>query len=108
VYTPAVDILESDSAITVLADMPGVQSDSLDIDLRDNVLMISGAVKTAERDDEHPVMLEFETGTYYRQFRLGNAIDQAKINAQLSNGVLRLTLPKADALLPRKIEVRTS
>lgn len=106
VFTPAVDILESDAAITVLADMPGVRPDGLTIDLRENVLTIAGEVPKLTADDEQPLMLEYETGSFHRQFRLSNAIDQAKIDATLRNGVLRVTLPKAEAVKPRKIEVR--
>lgn len=107
VFTPAVDICESDSAIIVLADMPGVRADGLGIDLRDNVLSIEGRVAEAERSKEQLLLKEYDTGSFRREFRLTNLIDQSKIDATLSDGVLRLTLPKAEAAKPRKIEVRT-
>ena len=106
VFTPAVDILENESGITVLADMPGVQPDGLTIDLRDNVLTINGEVKEVEGENEQPLMREYETGSFHRQFRISSAIDQARIDATLNDGVLRLALPKAEAARPRKIAVK--
>jgi len=107
VFEPEVDILETEDAITVLADMPGVDPDGLDIDLRDNLLTITGNVKPAVGEAERVLTREYETGSFYRQFRLSNAVDQNRIDAKLDNGVLRLTLPKAEAHRPRKIEIRT-
>jgi HSP20 family molecular chaperone IbpA len=106
VFTPAVDIFETDAAITVLADMPGLQADGLKIDLRDSMLTIDGSVAEVEDEDERTVLREYDTGSFHREFRLSNLIDQAKIDASLRDGVLRLTLPKAEAARPRKIEVR--
>ena len=106
-FTPAVDIFETESAITVLADMPGVHADSLAIDLRENVLTIEGQVNAAERGNEQMLLQEYDTGGFRREFRLTNLIDQSKIDAVLRDGVLRLTLPKAEIARPRKIEIRT-
>jgi HSP20 family molecular chaperone IbpA len=107
VFTPAVDIFETEAAITVLADMPGVNADSLAIDLRENVLTIEGRVKEAERANEQLLIQEYDTGGFRREFRLTNLIDQGGIDAVLRDGVLRLTLPKAEIARPRKIEIRT-
>jgi HSP20 family protein len=105
VFTPDVDIFENDQQITLLADMPGVASDDITIDLNDNVLDISGEVKPFESGDEKDVMIEFETGRYSRQFNLSEVIDQGKIEAKHEDGVLRLTLPKAEKAIPRQIAV---
>ena len=106
VFTPAVDIFETDKEITLLADMPGVKTDNLNIDLRDNVLTLDGDVKSPEADNEVDVFREYRTGKYYRQFNLSELIDQANIDAQLKDGVLRLTLPKVEAAKPRQITVK--
>jgi HSP20 family molecular chaperone IbpA len=106
VFTPAVDIFETEPEITLVADMPGVAPDDLTIDLRDSVLTLSGQVTPAENDDEEPILAEYEFGKYYRQFTLSEVIDQSKIDAELKNGVLRLVLPKVEKALPKKIEVR--
>ncbi|MGD8703551.1 MAG: Hsp20/alpha crystallin family protein [Desulfosarcina sp.] len=105
VFTPDVDIFENDQQITLLADMPGVASDDITIDLNDNVLSISGEVKPFEGSNETDVLIEFEIGRYSRQFTLSEVIDQSKIEAKHEDGVLRLTLPKAEKAIPRQIAV---
>ena len=108
VFTPAVDIFETDQALSLMADMPGVKVDDLIIDLRENVLTLSGEIEPPEGPDEVDVFREYHMGKYYRQFTLSEVIDQSKIDAELKNGVLRLTLPKVEKAAPRKIEVRAS
>jgi HSP20 family protein len=107
VFTPAVDIFETDKEITVLADMPGVKAGDLNIDLRENVLTLDGQVRAPEEKDEVDIMREYGTGKYYRQFTLSQVIDQPKIDALLKDGVLRLKLPKVEAATPRKIAVKS-
>lgn len=106
VYSPAVDIFEHDAAITVLADMPGVKAQDLEIDLRENVLTLTGRVSQAGTEGRTPVQREYEPGTFFRQFTLGSAIEQSKIDAKITDGVLRLELPKAEKARPRQIAVR--
>lgn len=108
VYTPSVDIFENESAITVLADMPGVKAKDLEIDLRDNVLTLRGPVTAPEADSEHDVLREYRPGVFFRQFTVAESIDQSKIDAKLTDGVLRLELPKVERAKPRQIAVRTS
>ncbi len=105
VFTPDLDIFEDNQNIRLLADMPGVTPENVRIDLNDNVLSISGEVKPFEGQNESEVLIEFETGRYYRQFTLSEVIDQSKIEAKHENGVLRLTLPKAQKAIPRQITV---
>ncbi len=106
VFTPEVDIFETEKEITLLADMPGVAADDVTIDLKEGVLNLSGEVKPWEGPEETDVLVEFEIGKYYRQFNLSDAIDQDKIEAKLEDGVLRLTLPKAQKAVPRQIAVK--
>ena len=108
VFTPPVDIFETDKEITLLADMPGVKADSLNIDLHENVLTLDGGVQSPEGNDEVDVFREYRTGKYYRQFTLSQAIDQSKIEAAMKDGVLRLRLPKVEEATPRKIAVKAS
>lgn len=108
VYTPAVDIFESDDRISLLADMPGVKAKDLKIDLRESVLTLSGRVDVPEGAHEASVLCEYGSGTYFRQFTLSEAIDQSKIDAKLEGGVLRLVLPKAERAKPRQIAVKTN
>jgi len=107
VFTPSVDIFETDRELTLLADLPGVTAENLTIDLRENTLTLTGEVDPFEKANEQDILIEYEIGKYYRQFSLSNVIDQSKINANLTDGVLRLTLPKVEEAKPRKIEVRT-
>lgn len=108
VFTPAVDIFETEKELTLLADMPGVKSDNLTIGLNKNVLTMSGEVEAPEGENETEVIMEYATGKYFREFTLSNEIDQTKIYAMLKDGVLRLTLPKVEAVTPRKIEVKAA
>jgi HSP20 family protein len=107
VHDPAVDIFENESAITVLADMPGVKAQDLEIDLRENVLTLTGRVSPTDLAGRSNVLREYEPGTFFRQFRLGSSIEQSKIDANLTDGVLRLVLPKLEKARPRQIAVRT-
>ncbi len=106
-YTPLVDIFENEKEITVTADLPGVSRDHLDIDVRDNVLTLTGQVQ--EPDTRfNPVYTEYGVGGYLRRFNLSNKIDQSKIQANMNDGVLTLTLPKAERLQPRKVNITTA
>ena len=107
VFTPAVDIFETDKQITLLADMPGVTADDLNIDLRENTLTLVADVAPVDNPDGKEILVEYETGRYYRQFTLGELINQENIDAKLNDGVLRLTLPKVEKATPKKITVKT-
>ncbi|HSB04404.1 MAG TPA: Hsp20/alpha crystallin family protein [Thermodesulfobacteriota bacterium] len=105
VFIPAVDILENNNEIMILADMPGVEGKDVDIDLRENVLSIRGAVSPVEDEKEVSVYLEYNWGDYFRQFTLTEVIDQEKISAKMDDGVLRLILPKKERVKPKKIQI---
>lgn len=107
VFVPAVDIFEEGDRLTLVADMPGVESSDLKIDLHENVLTMTGEVRDPEGDGELDVFREYRSGTFRRQFTLSNKIDQNGIEASLTDGVLRLVLPKAEASKPRAIEIKT-
>jgi HSP20 family protein len=106
VFTPLVDIFETDKEITLLADMPGVKATDLKVDLRDDVLTLIGDATAPEGPEEGEVVREYRTGRYYRQFTISDVIDQSKIEAVLTDGVLRLALPKAEAAKPRQVPVK--
>jgi len=108
VFTPDEDIFETDKGLTLLADMPGVKAGDLNIDLKENVLTLDGDVKKPEGKNEVELFSEYRTGKYYRQFNLSEIIDQSKIEAKMTDGVLRLTLPKIEAAKPRKITIKAS
>lgn len=107
VFSPAIDIFETVKEITLLADMPGVKPSNLSIDLKENVLTLSGEVEVPEGPDEVNVLREYRTGRYFREFSLSQLIDQSKIDAELRDGVLYLKLPKVEKATPRKIAVKS-
>jgi HSP20 family protein len=107
VFTPAVDIFESEEEITVLADMPGVASYGVTIDLHINELKISGEeVEEQGSEKERYLLREYDTGRFHRHFTISDRIDQSKISASMKDGVLRLVLPKAEKAKPKRIEVK--
>ncbi len=105
-FTPAVDIFETENDITLIADMPGVKPENLDIDLREGVLTMTGEPEYPGKEDETPILEEYRTGRYVRRFTLSDVIDQTKIEAHISDGVLTLVLPKAEKAVPRKVAVK--
>ena len=107
VFIPAVDIYESESELTLVADMPGVPLEKVDIDLDGEQITIRGTVPDAE-ENGRVLLREYTVGDYYRQFTLSNDIDREKIQASMKDGVLKLVLPKAEAATPRKIVVKSS
>jgi HSP20 family protein len=106
IFNPSVDIYEIENEIIVLADMPGVKAKDLSIDLKENILTLDGDIEEKESSGEEFLAREYQTGRYYRQFSISEQIDQSKINAELKDGVLQLTLPKAEKAVPRKIQVK--
>ena len=107
VFTPAVDIFETEKEITLLADIPGVKVDDLTIDIRDNTLSLSADIAPVDSTDEVDILVECESGRYYRQFTLGELINQENIDAKLNDGVLRIHVPKAEKAKRQRIEVKT-
>ena len=105
--TPPVDIFEDPDAITVLADMPGVQPGHLTIDLHEGVLTITGHAQSPDGANEVAVAHEYPAGAFQRSVTLSEAIDQGRIQATLRHGVLRLRLPKAEQAKPRQIKIQT-
>lgn len=105
-FVPRADIFESKDAITVLADMPGVDQSNVDIILDRNILTITGTVNPETPSGYSLAYSEYAVGDFRRVFTLSNEIDREGIEASVRNGVLRLTLPKSKAALPKKITVR--
>jgi len=102
-YIPAADIFETDEALTVILEMPGVQKNNVTIELENGVLRVDGQIDFSNYKGMEPIYTEYNVGHFTRGFTLSNKIDQAEISAQLDSGVLTLTLPKAKDALPRRI-----
>jgi HSP20 family molecular chaperone IbpA len=105
-FVPRADIYETDEAIYVVADMPGVDESSLDITLEKGVLTLNGTVEPEAPEGYSLAYAEYRVGDYTRSFSLSNEIDQGAIEATLKDGVLRLTLPKVTEAQTRKIAVK--
>jgi HSP20 family molecular chaperone IbpA len=104
-FVPRADIYETEEAIIVVADMPGVDETTLDITLEDNVLSIDGYVEPMEPEGYSLAYAEYRVGDYQRAFTLSNQIDQDGIEAVIKDGVLRLYLPKITEARKRKIDI---
>lgn len=106
VFLPPVDIFETNDNIQLVADMPGVDENSVDITLEKNVLTIVGNVEPTIPEGFNLSYREYEVGDYQRSFTLSDAIDRDKIAASVQNGVLSVMLPKAEPAKARKIAVK--
>lgn len=103
---PPVSIVEDESGLLLTADLPGAQKDGIDIHVEKGILTINAPV-TREMPGR-ALYSEFEWAPYYRQFQIPDLIDQGKVKAEFTNGVLTLHLPKVEAAKPRRIEVQVT
>ena len=106
VYVPRVDIVETEDALEILADMPGVTRDGVEVTLEQRVLRLRGRAELPLPEGVAPLYLEYEAGDYERAFTLSEAVDPAGIEARVRNGVVHLRLPKAGPAKLQRIEVR--
>jgi HSP20 family protein len=104
--SPPVDILETEDGLAVVADLPGVSREGLDVSVDDDILTIKGRNATSATGEA--LRAEFELLDYYRQFRLGEQIDQERITAELKHGVLHVGLPRVPKATPRQIQVNVN
>ncbi len=103
--TPAVDIIETQSEYVLYADLPGVDEKSLEVTLEKDILSLRAETHLEVPEGYRRIIEEFEPVVYERTFRIADDIDRDRIKASLKNGVLTLTLPKAETAKPRKIEI---
>jgi HSP20 family protein len=104
-YIPYADIYETDDALPVVMEMPGVEKNAVNVALENDVLRVDGQIDFSKYEGMEPVYTEYNVGHYTRSFTLSDKIDQEKISAQLDDGVLTLTLPKAKEAQPRRISI---
>ena len=106
VFVPAADIYESEDALMVIVEMPGVEKTNVEVRVEEGILKIDGRLDLTPYQGLVPLYTEYNVGHYARSFRLSSKIDQSKIAAELKDGVLSVTLPKADEAKPRTIKVK--
>lgn len=105
-YVPYTDVYETDDALTLVMEMPGVDRKDVDISLENDVLQVQGTIDFTKYKDMEPVYTEYNIGHYARSFTLSSKVNQDRISAQLEEGVLTLTLPKAAEARPRRIAIK--
>jgi len=103
---PSVNIIETEEGLTLTADIPGASRDTLDVNVEKGIMTISAPV--CWNMPGNAGYSEFELASYYRQFSIPETLDHEKASANLTNGVLKLWVPKAEAAKPRKIEIKVS
>jgi len=106
VFQPRVDVLENKDEFVVVADLPGVAKDKLSIHVEREKMVLSGEVADAQ-PTWTPTYVEGHRGDWHREFRLPQGLDTEKVSADYKNGVLWVHLPKAAAVKPRSIQIKT-
>jgi HSP20 family protein len=105
---PRVDVLEDDTGITLLADLPGVPKDQLELKVDGDTLLIEGTVTPQTPERLEPVYAEVRVPRYRRVFTLSRELDPGRIEANLKDGVLKLRIPKQEHAQPRRIQVQAA
>jgi len=105
-YVPTTDIFETQDALNVVLEMPGVEKTNIDVTVQEGILNVEGRLDFSKYKSLQPLYTEYNVGHYARSFRLSSKIDESKIAAELRDGVLTLTLPKVEEAKPRTIQVR--
>ena len=104
-FLPVTDIFETADALTVVLEMPGVDRNSIEASVEDDIVTIEGRIDHSKYEGMQPVYTEYNVGHYARSFEISNSIDQSKISAQMKDGVVTIVLPKAEQTKPRKIQI---
>lgn len=104
-YLPYTDIYETGNALTVVMEIPGVSKDAVDIRLDKDELTVNAEINMENYSDFQPVYTEYNIGHFSRSFMLNSKVDREKIEAHVADGVLTLTLPKAEEAKPRRINI---
>jgi HSP20 family protein len=105
-YVPAADVYETEDALTVVMEMPGVDRKDVAVETKGDVLRVEGRIDFSKYGGMEPVYTEYNVGHWTRSFALSDKVDQERIGAQLEDGVLTLTLPKTAEARPRRVAIR--
>ena len=104
-FLPNADIYETEEALTIVLEMPGVAKENVEVNVENGVLTVEGRIDFNKYEGLQPVYGEYNIGPYRRSFRISNRINQDNIGAEMSDGVITLVLPKAEETRPRRIQV---
>jgi HSP20 family protein len=105
-YVPAADVYETEDALTVVMEMPGVDRKDVAVEIKGDVLRVEGRIDFSKYGGMEPVYTEYNVGHWTRSFALSDKVDQERIGAQLEDGVLTLTLPKTAEARPRRVAIQ--
>lgn len=105
VYMPNVDIIEDRDALSLVTDVPGASDEDVSITLENDVLTIDAKVTPEDVGSRRAAYAEYGVGDYFRSFTITEAVDRDRIEAKIKDGVLRITLPKAEAAKPKQIKI---
>jgi HSP20 family molecular chaperone IbpA len=106
IFLPTADIYETEDALSVILEMPGVEKNNVDIRVEGGVLKVEGRPDFSKYQGLQPLYTEYNVGHYFRSFQLSSKIDRNRIEAELKEGVLALTLPKVEEAKPRTIQIK--
>ena len=104
-FVPMTDIFETENALTVVLEMPGVDRDNIDVSVEHGMLTVEGKINFDKYEGLQPLYSEYNIGPYRRSFRISSRVDQDNIRAEMRDGVITLVLPKAEEAKPRRIKV---
>lgn len=104
-YVPTTDIFETEDALVLVMEIPGVEKKDVEVNLENDALRIEAKIDFGKYDGLEPLYAEYNVGHFARAFTLSNKIDQQQITAELADGVLRLNLKKAKEAMPRRIAI---
>jgi HSP20 family protein len=104
-FVPTTDIFETEDALTVVMEIPGVAKPDVDVNIENDILRVEARIDHSKYEGLEPLYTEYNVGHFTRSFTLSSKIDQQQISAQLADGVLTLTLKKAKEALPRRIAI---
>jgi HSP20 family protein len=106
IFLPTADIYETEDALSVILEMPGVEKNNVDVRVEGGVLKVEGRLDFSKYQGLQPLYTEYNVGHYFRSFQLSSKIDHSRIEAELKDGVLALTLPKVEEAKPRTIQIK--
>ena len=106
IFLPNTDIYETQNALNVILEMPGVDKNAVNIRVENGILQVEGRIDFSKYEGLMPLYTEYNIGHYARTFRLSDVIDQNKISAELTDGVLSVVLPKVEKAKPRTIQIK--
>ena len=104
-FVPVTDIFETEQALTVVLEMPGVSKESVEVGVENDVITITGRIDSSKYEGLQQLYTEYNIGNYSRSFQISSKIEQERIEAELKDGVMTLVLPKAEKAMPRRISI---